>query len=214
VDAREDAEVAGMPDSLWSRLRRDPIRAPEHLALAAAERHGPAAAAWLAERRSFYADVPEQLARMAVKRHVNLARLSGAATGVCGIATVIPDVAALAWIQSRMVFFVAAAYGRDPCDPMRPAELLVLHEIYPDPEAARRALDGADKTIAEAWVGTRLSREEALYSSLARMAGRAATRRILGRAIPGFAIAANALGNARDTKALGRRATSFYAGSM
>jgi hypothetical protein len=93
---------------------------------------------------------------------------------------------------------------------MRPAELLVLQGMYPDPATARRALDGAGTTIAEAWVGSRLSREEELYRRLARMAGRAAAQRLLGRAIPGFAIAVNALGNARDTKDLGRRAMAFY----
>jgi hypothetical protein len=214
VEGREsDAHLRRLPASLWSRLRSDPVRAPEHLALAAADRHGPAAAAWLRERRAFYADDPERLARMAVKRHVNLARLEGAALGVGGIATVIPDVAAVTWVQSRMVFFVAAAFRRDPCDPMRPAELLVLQGVYDDPAEARRALDGAGTTIAEAWIGTRLARDEELYRRLARMAGRAATTRLFARAIPGFAIAANALGNGRDTKAMGRRAIAFYRGA-
>src|SRR5687768_16537758 len=41
----------GVPDSLWERLRADPVRAPEHIALAAADLHDPAAAAWAAEKR-------------------------------------------------------------------------------------------------------------------------------------------------------------------
>jgi hypothetical protein len=49
----------------------------------------------------------------------------------------VPDIAALIWIQSRMVFSIAAAMGYDPRDPMRPAELLVLYELYEDPAAAR-----------------------------------------------------------------------------
>lgn len=205
-------EVPRPPRSLLARLAADPVHAAEHLALAAAERHAPAAAAWLAERRAFYAYGPRELARMAVKRHVNAARLSGAATGLGGIATVIPDLAAQAWIQSRMVFFVAAAYGLDPRDPMRPAEYLVIQGLYPDAPAARRALDGADPGIATAWAGSRLAREERLYRSLARLTGRTAGKRLGARAIPGFAIAANALGNARETKALGNRAIAFYGG--
>ena len=39
-----------LPDGLLAALRADPVRAPEHLALAAADRHGPAAARWAAER--------------------------------------------------------------------------------------------------------------------------------------------------------------------
>ena len=69
---------------------------------------------------------------MAKRRHASLARLEGAATGVGGFLTVVPDIVLLAWIQSRLVFFVAAAYGFDPRDPMRPAELLVLRDLYPE----------------------------------------------------------------------------------
>ena len=41
--------------------------------------------------------------------------------GVGGIITAAPDLVALLWIQSRMVFYIAAAYGYDPSHPMRPA---------------------------------------------------------------------------------------------
>ena len=47
--------------------------------------------------------------------------------------TIVPDLVALAWLQSRMVFFIAGAYGWDPRDPMRPAELLALTGLYHDP---------------------------------------------------------------------------------
>jgi hypothetical protein len=63
--------------------------------------------------------------------------------------------------------------------------------------------------VAIAWAGSRLAREEKLYRTLARLTGQTAGRR-LGRSIPGFAIAANALGDARQAKALGRRAIEFY----
>ena len=211
---REDAELRALPDSLWDRLRADPARAPEYLALAAAERHGPAAAKWVQERRAMYAVSPRELALMAKRRHAGLARFSGAATGVGGFITVIPDLAAAAWVQSRLVFFVAASYGFDPLDPMRPAEQLVLQGLYPDPPAARRALDGAGTHVAQAMVTSKLggSEEQALAARLARMVGRHAVRRMAGRLIPGFAIAFNAIGNERDTRALGDRAIAFYGG--
>ena len=75
------------------------------------------------------------------------------------------------------MFFIAAAYGFDPYDPMRPAELLVLRGLYPDPQSARRALDGIGTTVVEAYVGSRLERDEALASRLARFVGRRLTRR-------------------------------------
>jgi hypothetical protein len=203
-----------VPDSLWARLRADPVRAPEHIALAASELHAPAAAAWAEEKRGRFAVTDHELARMAKRRHAAMARFEGAATGVGGFITVVPDIVLLAWIQSRLVFFIAAAYGFDPRDPMRPAELLVLRDLYPDPETARRALDGIGKTVAEAYVGTKLERgrERAMLSRLLRFVGKRTAGRALRRLIPGVAIAFNAVANERDTRALADRAIAFYGG--
>ena len=86
----------------------------------------------------------------------------------------------LAWIQTRLVFFVAAAYGYDPRDPMRPAELLVLMELYDDvPRRARRST-ASGKTIAESYIGSKLEREEVLAIRLAKMLGRRGIRRVAG----------------------------------
>ncbi len=203
-----------MPSELWERLRADPVRAPEHVALAAAKWHGPAAAEWADAKRARLSVSGSELARMAKRRHASLARLEGAATGVGGFVTVVPDIVLLAWIQSRLVFFTAAAYGFDPCDPMRPAELLVLRDLYPDPETARRALDGVGKTVAEAYVGGKLEsgREQAMLSRLLRFAGKRVATRAIRRLIPGVAIAFNAVANERDTRALADKAIRFYGG--
>ena len=201
-----------LPPGLWDRLRLDPVRAPEHIALAAARTFAPQAAAWAADRRSRYAVSPAELAAMAKRRHATLARLEGAATGVGGFVTVVPDMVALMWIQARLVFYIAAAYGFDPHDRMRPAEVLVLFELYPDPQTARRALDGVGSTLVESYVGSRLQREEALALRLAKVLGVRSARRLAGRLIPGFAIAWNAVGNERRTRALADRAIRFYGG--
>jgi hypothetical protein len=207
-----DDHAARLPPGLWDRLRRDPVHAPEHIALAAGRTFAPQAAAWAAEKRGRYAVAPAELARMAKRRHAALARFEGAATGVGGFVTVVPDLVALAWIQSRLVFFVAAAYGYDPHDRMRPAEALVLFGFYPDPQSARRGLDGAGASIAESYVGSRLQRDEALALRLAKMLGVSSAHRLAGRMIPGFAIAWNAVGNERRTRALADRAIRFYGG--
>jgi hypothetical protein len=209
---REDQRQRELPPSLWERLRTDPARAPEYIALAASERHAPAAAAWVEERKRMYAHTPHELAQMAKRKHAALARFGGAATGVGGFVTVIPDLAAAAWIQSRMVFFIAAAYGYDPSDPMRPAELLVIRDLYATPQEARRALDGVGTMVVEAYAGSRLQRDEALAMKLARFVGRRLTRRIAGRLIPFAAIAFNAIGNERETRALADKAIKFYGG--
>jgi hypothetical protein len=208
----EDQPQRELPASLWERLRSDPARAPEHVALAAAERHAPAAAAWVEERKRMYSHSPAELAQMAKRRHATLSRFGGAATGVGGIVTVIPDLAAAAWIQSRLVFFIAAAYGYDPYDPMRPAELLVIRGLYPTPLEARRALDGAGTMVAQAYVGSKVERDEALAARLARFVGRRLGRRFAGRLIPFAAIAFNAIGNERETRALADKTIKYYGG--
>jgi EcsC protein family len=200
------------PERLWEQLRADPLRAPEHVALAASEYHAPAAAAWADRRRGVYGTDPRVLAQMARRRHVNLASIEGAATGVGGFITMIPDLVGLAWIQSRLVFFVAAAYGFDPRDPMRPAELLVLNRLYDTPAEARAALDGIGTSMAEAWVGGQLSRDEAMALKLAKSVGKSSGKKLAGRMIPGFAIAFNSVANRRDTNALAKRAIAFYGG--
>src|SRR5215211_3104500 len=170
----EDTFARELPNGLWERLRLDPIRAPEHIALAAARTFGPQAARWADDKRARFAVGPPELARMAKKRHASLARFEGAATGVGGVVTMVPDLVALAWIQSRLVFYIAAAYGYDPHDPMRPAEALALR--------------------------------------LAKLLGIRSARKLAGRLIPGVAVAFNAVGNERRTRALADRAIRFYGG--
>jgi hypothetical protein len=95
---------------------------------------------------------------------------------------------------------------------MRPAELLVLHDFYRDPQSARRALDGVGTTIVEAYVGSKLQREEALAMRLAKFLGVRSARKLAGRLIPGVAIAFNAVGNERRTRQLADKAIRFYGG--
>jgi hypothetical protein len=211
--AEEETAPRELPPGLWDRLRADPARAPEHIALASARTFGPQAQRWADDKRARFAVAPADLAKMAKTRHATLARLEGAATGVGGIITMLPDLVGLSWIQSRLVFYVAAAYGYDPRDPMRPAELLVMHELYPDPLAARRALDGVGDHMALAYVGSRLSRnDEVLAIKLAKFVGVRSARKLAGRMIPGVAIAFNSIGNERRTRALADRAIRFYGG--
>jgi len=201
-----------LPPGLWDRLKLDPLRSPEHIALAAARQFGPQARNWAADKRSNYSVTPVKLAKMAKKRHATLARLEGAATGVGGFVTLLPDLAAVAWIQSRLIFYIAAAYGFDPEDRMRPAEALVIFDFYKDPMTARRALDGVGSTIAAAYVGSVLERDEVLGLRLARLVGVRGARHLAGRMIPGAAIAFNSIGNERRTRAIADRAIRFYGG--
>ena len=198
---------------MLERLRAEPERAPELIALAAAERFaGPAQR--FAERMAAAGHPPEEAARIAVRNHARMARLEGAVLGLGGAMTAAGDLVALAWIQSRMVFFVAAAYGFDPAHPMRPAELLALHDLYETPAGARAALDGVGPLLASAFAGRALDRgtERTLRRRLAGFVGRRVARRALGRVLPLVSSPVSAVQNGNLTAELGQRALRYYGG--
>ncbi|MBI5105826.1 MAG: EcsC family protein, partial [Solirubrobacterales bacterium] len=145
-----------------------------------------------------------------VRFHTYLSRATGAAAGFGGALTMAPDMASLAWMQSRMLVFIAAAYGLDPNDRERAAEILVLQQVARDLPSARAALDGSGPTIASHYVDGKLSGNEGLVRVLTRTIFRHGAHRLAGRAIPGFAIFYNSWANARATRVLGRRARRWY----
>src|SRR3954454_2727918 len=73
-------DIERVPESLWRRIRAEPDRAPEHIALAAAERFGAAGEECI--RVAGGAHTPQSLAKTAYRKHVRLARLEGAALGL------------------------------------------------------------------------------------------------------------------------------------
>ena len=188
-----------------------PERAPELIALAAADRFGPQAAEWA--RIAGPGHSPKQLARVAYRKHVRLARLEGGALGIGGVFTAAPDMVALMWIQSRMIFYIAAAYGYDPVHPMRPAELLALQGVYASPAEARRALDGMGKLMAQAMVEKALvgRSTESLQRRLVKYLAKRLARRYAGRYIPLIGAPLGAIQNAGATKEIGKLALSYYA---
>ena len=201
--------VEETPEGLWERIVSEPERAPEHLALAAAAQLAPGAREWVARHPG---TDPRQLAQLAVKKHVRLSRLEGAAAGLAGAWGIVPDLAALVWIQSRMVFHVAASFGFDPDHPMRPAELLTLQGIYSTANEARAGLDGVGKHMAVQYVASKTAQREALSKRLLKLAGRKAAQKSAGKLIPGIASPIMAVENAGATSELGRRSVGFYGG--
>jgi hypothetical protein len=199
------------PKSLWDRILAHPERAPELIALAASDRFGPQAEEWV--RVAGAGHTPEQLAKVAYKKHVRLARLEGGVLGVGGAFTAAPDVVALIWIQSRMVFYIAAAHGYDPRHPMRPAELLALQGVYATPEDARKALDGMGKLMAQAMVEKALAGRttDRLHRRLLKYLAKRMARRYAGRLIPFIGAPLGAIQNGSATKEIGQLALSYYA---
>lgn len=211
MSASEQAErVESIPRALWDRIRAEPDRAPEHIALVAAERFAPAAERWAASRLPY--DEPAAVAKTAHRKHVRLSRLEGAALGLGGAVTAAADLVALGWIQCRMVFFIAAAYGYDPHHPMRPAELLAIQQIYPTAEEARAALDGVGKRMAVQFIESRRGNDDEVVKRLVMYAGKRVIRRGVLRVVPLVASPVAAVQNAKATAEVGKRALRFYGG--
>ena len=211
--AGADIEPAGgVPGPIWQRVLAQPDRAPELIAAAAAERFGDPAERWV--EIAGVGHSPESLAKTAYAKHTRLARLEGFALGFGGIATSAANLGGLAWIQARMVFYIAAAFGYDPRHPMRPAELLALWEGYETPAEARAALDGRGKPMAQALVERQLtkSRERRLRPPPVRLVGKRLAERAAGRLIPVLGAPISAVQNGGSTKDLGRRALAYYGG--
>lgn len=204
--------IRGVPDPVWKRVVDQPERALELLAAAAAERFAEPAERWV--RVAGPGHTPESLARTAHRKHVRMSRVEGLALGVGGIVTAAANLGGLAWIQARMVFFIAAAYGYDPRHPMRPAELLALWEVYETPAEARAALDGIGKPMAQTLVESRLSAgsERRLSERLLRYVGKRVAKRAAGRLVPLIGAPISAVQNGGSTAELGRKALAYYGG--
>ena len=152
----EIQKLDGLPDPVWRQIVANPERAPELIALAASKRFADPAAEWVRETSAWHK--PDRLAHKAYAKHVHLSRGEGLALGLGGMITSAFNVAGLGWIQARMVFYIAAAHGFDPHDPMRPAELLFLWGVYETPAQARESLDGVGESMAVTVVKTQLSK--------------------------------------------------------
>ncbi len=202
-----------VPGPLWRQIVSDPERAPELIALAASKRFADPAAEWVRET-SVWHGRPDKLAHKAYSRHVHMSRGEGLALGLGGMTTAAANVAGLGWIQARMVFFIAAAFGFDPHDPMRPAELLFLWGVYETPAQARESLDGVGASMAATVVQTQLSKpsQRSLTNRMLRYVGKRTVKRIGGRMIPLLGAPISAIQNGGSTKDLGRQALKYYGG--
>jgi uncharacterized protein (DUF697 family) len=218
-DAERD-EVRELPEGLWQRLRSDPAHAPQLLALAAVDRWGEQARAYAARVRQEHPEATsQQLAKMVKSRHALLARMEGAAAGVPTsvapgpgtVLAILPDLGALAWLQSRMVVHIAAVYGHDTTDHDMAAELLVLQGFYNTTDAARIALTEASKRVAKRLVTTYITGPTlVLLKQLFRYVGIKFTKTGLLKAIPFVAIPLGAAVNEAATRSLARRAIKYY----
>lgn len=210
--AHEPESPLRPPDGFLDRLRANPERAAETLAVVACQRHAPAAAAWARETLRENGGDVRAAVKEAKRIHARYSRFEGAALGVGGFVTILPDLLALAWIQARLACFVAAATGYDPTDELRPAELLFLHGVYPTPDEAAAAIAGEGKLATIGYATRSTSKDEGLAMRLGRMAGKRVAKRAIGRVVPFLGAITGAVGNERDTRRFADDAARFYLG--
>jgi hypothetical protein len=197
-------QAVAAPVPLADRLRANPASAPELLATAAVEHFGPPVRAEIAKLRDAYPTAtPAGLARLTTDRFVRQARTRGAVAGLVGPLAVLVDTAAALWTDAQLVLGIAAAYGHDPTDRHRAAELLVLLRLHPDLRRARAALEAGPTDD-----------RSRLVAPLARLAGRGLLRRAAARRasklVPGGGALFAAIADARDAERLAARAVAFY----
>ena len=122
---RESAPPGAWAEAVWEAVRH-PGEPPQRLAGLAVAEVGPDAAEWAGWLRRTYPDAqPDGIARLAAQE----ARRYGwtpLAAGVTGPLAPFLHLAATAWVRAVLVMRIAAAYGHDPTDPARAADLVDL----------------------------------------------------------------------------------------
>ncbi|MFE2011029.1 hypothetical protein [Streptomyces sp. NPDC059491] len=173
------APTAGLAGSLLREVSADPGRLPESLASFALRHMGPGAATAAERLRAAHPEADAATLRaLVLTRGRRAVTAEGAFVGGPFLLFVPVAFCGALLSQARMVFELAAVEGRDPEDPERAAELLVLQGVYEDTATARAALRATP--AAGGTTGHRArGRWAALWDLVVRMA------RLLGLLTPG-----------------------------
>jgi hypothetical protein len=190
-------------------LVADPGHAPELLALAAVQTIGPRAKDWAERHRDAYPNATEAgLARLATKQFTRFGTVAGVFGAVAGSYAPVALLGSSALAHAELVLHLAAAYGLDPTDEKRAAELLVLTRVHPTQADAEEALTAARQPAYEeggitdaAWRFGRM---------VATQVGGWAALRVVNRLFPGASLLVATTVSRNVVAALGTRAMRFY----
>ncbi|UQU65123.1 hypothetical protein COUCH_01850 [Couchioplanes caeruleus] len=194
----------------WARLIADPGHSPELLALAAVQTLGPQAQEWADRMRDAYPGAtPDGLARLAAQQFVRFGTVGSVFGAVAGSYAPLTLLGAAALAHAELSLHVAAAYGVDPADPARAADLLLLTRVHPTREDAEAALTAAREHSYEGGGGVtdalwRLGRMVAVH------AGAWTVLRGLNRFFPGASLLTAVLTSRAAASTVAARATLFY----
>jgi hypothetical protein len=203
--------LSGVRTEAWAALIADPGHSPELLAVAATQTIGPRAKEWARRTRAAYPGAtPDALARLAAEQFTRFGSVSSVFAAVAGSYAPVALLGAAAFTHAELALHVAAAYGLDPTDRERAADLLVLTRVHPLREDAEAALAAAEQHSYEhtgltdaTW---RLGRKVAVQ------AGGWVVVRAVNHFFPGTSLLAATLTSRGAARAMAARATFFYRG--
>jgi hypothetical protein len=151
-----------------------------------------------------------------------VARRGGAITGSSFYVAMLPAMLMIYCEQLAVVLRIAAIYGRDPGDPTRAAEILVLQGRYPDVAAAAAALRQVGRKPPRQLPSTRSATVASALRQLPSMIGLQARRiktpmdavilivEVGAFVFPVISIPVWMYANARATRRLGEAAIGYY----
>lgn len=179
---------------------------------------------WSKKSNASHSDDPQRAARRVLRRSASVARRGGLITGSSFYVGMVPAIAMLYCEQLVVVLRIAAVYGREPGDPLRAAEILVIQGRYATLEEAATALDRVQRPgdAGTAAGGTALRALGELPSMIGLRLRKANWRSPIDVLVTGAEIASYlvpvislpvwAYASARAMRRVGRSAIDFYGG--
>ena len=169
-------------------------------------------------------DSPDRIAKRVLRRSTNVARRGGLITGSSFYVGMLPAMAMIYCEQLIVVLRIAAVYGRDPGDPARAAEVLVVQGRYSTVQDAATALQQAGTTADSRHSAAEVRTAFDVVRQMPSMIGlrvRSFTARspidiviafaeVASYLIPVVSLPVWAFANARATRRLGHAAINFY----
>ena len=210
--ATPTAEVAAADRTeAWAKIVADPAHSPELLALAAIQTIGPRAKEWASRISDAYPTATaDGKARLAVRQFTRFGSLSTVCAALAGSYAPVALLGTTALTHADLVLHIAAAYGFDPADESRAAELLVLTKVHPTRQDAEAALNAAKQPAYE-------DEDGGLTDALWRLGRMLATQvsgwtaiRTVNRLFPGSSLLAAVLTSRSSAQSLAARAERFY----
>jgi hypothetical protein len=223
VNVVEFSETASRPPGLWRALRHDPKHAPEIAVLYALPQLAPHVEEWWSRKSTMHpSDPPARMVKRIVRRSAGVARRGGLITGSSFYVGMVPAMAMIYCEQLVVALRIAAVYGRDPMDPIRAAEILVIQGRY-------RSISDAAAVLRQAGRPPRQLTPEgrAVFDVVSRMPSMIGlrVRKLTARSpfeivivaaevasflVPVISLPVWAYSSARAMRRLGRAASDFY----